>query len=77
MIVNARRRLGSFDLEAVEQATRAALHRAGARLLEQLLEADGDPEPLQCSCGRPMRFEGPRPKLLVSLLGNVTLSRPY
>ena len=38
VIVNARRKLGAFDLEALEQATRAALHRAGARLLEELLE---------------------------------------
>lgn len=29
-IVNARRKLGAFDLQGLELATRAALHRAGA-----------------------------------------------
>ena len=70
MIVNARRKVGAFDLEALEQATRAALHRAGARLLEELLEETEDAgQPPLCICGSPMRWEGPRPKRLVSLLG--------
>lgn len=78
MIVNARRRLGAFDLEALEEATRAALQRAGARLLEELLEEteDAGTAPL-CSCGAAMRCEGPRPKRLVSLLGSVSLQRLY
>ncbi len=78
MIVNARRRLGAFDLEALEEATRAALQRAGARLLEELLEESEDPTaaPL-CSCGAAMRCEGLRSKRLVSLLGNVSLRRLY
>ena len=76
MIVKARRRLGVFDLEAGEEATRAALQRAGARRLEQLLEEseDASEAPL-CSCGEPMRCEGPRPKRWVSLLGSVSLRR--
>ena len=78
MIVNARRRLGAFDLEALEEATRAALQRAGARLLEELLEEseDAGAAPV-CSCGAAMRCEGPRSKRLVSLLGNVSLRRLY
>ena len=68
MIGNARRKLGAFDLEALEQATRAALHRAGARLLEELLEETEDAgQPPLCTCGSPLRCEGPRPKQLVSL----------
>ena len=78
MIVNARRKVGAFDLEALEQATRAALHRAAARLLEELLEETEDEgQPPLCTCGSPMRCEGPRPKQLVSLLGVVSLRRPY
>ena len=78
MIVNARRKVGAFDLEALEQATRAALHRAGARLLEELLaETEDEGQPPLCTCGSPMRCEGPRPKQLVSLLGVVSLRRPY
>ncbi len=78
MIVNARRKLGTFDLEALEQATRAALQRAGARLLETLLEeTEQQAQQLLCSCGRGLRCEGPRPKRLVSLLGTVCLQRLY
>lgn len=78
VIVNARRKLGSFDLEALEEATRAALHRTGARLLEALLEeTEREGQPPLCSCGRPLRCAGPRPKRLVSLLGSVRLSRLY
>ena len=78
MIVNARRKLGSFDLEALEEATRAALQRAGARLLEELLQDTAEEgQPPLCSCGRPLRCEGPRPKRLVSLLGSVSLQRLY
>ena len=78
MIVNARRKTGALDLEALEQATRTALHRAGARLLEALLgESDEQGEPPLCLCGHAMRCAGARPKRLVSLLGAVTLQRPY
>jgi len=78
VIVKARRRLGGFDLEALEEATRAALQRAGARLLEELLEESEDAsQALLCSCGAAMRCEGPRPKRLVSLLGSVSLRRLY
>ena len=78
MIVEARRRLGAFDLQDLEEATRAALQRAVARLLKELLEEteDASQAPL-CSCGAPMRCEGPRPKRLVSLLGSVSLRRLY
>ena len=70
VIVEARRRLGAFDLQDLEEATRAALQRAGARLLKELLEEteDASQAPL-FSCGPAMRCEGPRPKRLVSLLG--------
>jgi nucleotide-binding universal stress UspA family protein len=78
VIVNARRKLGAFDLEALELATRTALHRAGAQLLEALLQdTDEEGQTPLCSCGSRMRCEGPRPKRLVSLLGAVSLRRPY
>ena len=78
MIVSARRKLGALDLEALESATRAALQRAGARLLEELLqESEDEDQPPLCCCGQPMRCKGPRPQRLVSLLGGVRLSRRY
>ncbi len=62
VIVNARRKVGAFDLEALEQATRAALHRAGARLLEELLaETEDEGQPPLCTCGSPMRCLGRGP----------------
>jgi hypothetical protein len=40
VIFAARRKTGKVDLEALEMATRAALHRAGAAVLEELLAAE-------------------------------------
>ena len=78
VISRARRKSAGWDLEALEQATRAALQRAGARLLQELLEQpDHSGPPLRCSCGQDMRCEGARPKRLVSLLGTLILQRPY
>ena len=37
LIFAGRRKSGKLDLEAVEMATRTALHRAGATVLEELL----------------------------------------
>ncbi len=78
LIFAARRKQQHWDLEALETATRAALHRAGAKLLEQLLEAPADaaPEP-SCRCGRRTRHRGRRPKTVVSVLGAVAIERPY
>ncbi len=52
VIFAARRKTGLLDLEAVEQATRDALHQAGAGLLETLLNEDEPAASQQpCSCG--------------------------
>ena len=73
-----RRKRGSLDLEAVEQATRDALHQAGAVLLETLLNEDAAGESQQsCACGSPARYAGRRPKKLVTMLGEVVVERPY
>jgi hypothetical protein len=42
VIFAGRRKAEKLDLEAVEMATRAALHRAGAAGLEELLAAEGE-----------------------------------
>ena len=68
----------SLDLETVEQATRDALHQAGAVLLETLLNEDAAGESQQpCACGSPARYAGRRPKKLVTMLGEVVVERPY
>jgi len=65
-------------LEALEQATRDALHQAGAGLIETLLN-DDEPSESQHSrgCGQQARYAGRRPKKLVTMLGEVELERPY
>ena len=79
MAASARQRSGAFDLEALEQATRDALQRAGAAVLERLLGADEPDEDaaLACACGQGLQCQGPRPKQLVTLLGRVVLERLY
>ncbi len=78
VIFAARRKTGVLDLEAIEQATRAALHQAGARLLETLLNEDETAASQQpCSCGEPARYGGKRAKKLVTLLGPVVVERAY
>ncbi len=78
VIFAARRKSQALDLEAVEMATRATLHRAGAALLKELL-APPEPFPPQvsCGCGQGARFHGMRPKQLVTVLGPVETERPY
>ena len=80
MLCSARQRGAACDLEALEQATRDALRRAGAAVLQTLLNAEQEPDQpsaLACACGKPWHCQGLRPKQLVSLLGRLTLRRPY
>jgi hypothetical protein len=73
-----RRKTGALDLDALEQATRDALHRAGAGVLERLLNQAEPSEPrLPCDCGGQARCAGRRPKKLVTMLGEVVVERPY
>lgn len=74
----ARRKTASLDLEAVETATRAGLHRAGAALLSALLSQSGDHVArTACSCGAQARYHDQRPKRLLTALGPVQFKRAY
>ena len=59
---------------------RAALHRAGAAALSQLLQF---PEPatelrnITCPCGHQARYRELRSRRLLTALGEVKLSRPW
>lgn len=78
MIFAGRRKSGRLDLEAVEMATRAALHRAGAAVLEELLAREEDaPRRVPCGCGGEAHYRERRPKQLLTVLGRVHLERPY
>lgn len=74
----ARRKGGGWDLEAVEMAARAGLHRAGAAVLTGLLNDPGRPAgPVSCVCGQPARYHDQRPKQLLTVLGPVRFHRAY
>jgi hypothetical protein len=80
LVFQAQRKTGGLDLEAVEMALRAAMHRAGAATLTQLLRLeppDEDHMEVPCSCGRTARFKEMRAKSFLSVLGTVEVRRPY
>jgi hypothetical protein len=73
------RKSGRLDLEAVEMATRATMHQAGATVLRELLqksrhEADGE---VPCHCGERARFHEMRPKQILTVLGRIYIQRAY
>jgi len=78
IVFTSLRKVGSVDLEAVEGATRAAVHRAGAAVLKHLLD---EPEPfppaLPCGCGHHASFHATRSRQLLTAVGPVTFDRAY
>lgn len=69
-----------MDLEAVEMALRAAMHRAGAAALRQLLqfpEPGAEQRAIPCACGRQARYRQLRARRLLTAVGEVALSRPW
>lgn len=78
VIFSARRKSGKLDLEAVETATRAAMHRAGAAVLSELLSSsEAAPRKVPCACGRQAPYHDTRPKQLTTVLGEVCFERAY
>ena len=74
----ARRKSEKVDLEALEMATRAALQRAGAEVVEELLALpEAFPPQVPCACGHSARYQERRRKQLVTVLGRVETERPY
>lgn len=72
------RRQGRLDLEAIETATRAAMHRAGAAALQHLLnESEPFPVAVACECGQTARFRQRRSRNLLTAVGPVRLERAY
>jgi len=75
-----RKRTGRTDLEAVEMAFRAALHRAGAAALSQLLQFPGpaaEQRLISCSCGYQARYRELRSRRILTALGEVEITRPW
>jgi hypothetical protein len=74
----AQRKSAGLDLEAVEMATRAGLHRAGAAILSALLAGPEEHAPrAACPCGAEARYHDRRPKRLLTALGPVQFERSY
>jgi hypothetical protein len=72
------RKQGRMDLEAMEMAARSAMHRAGASIIEQLLNARRPVEAeTACECGHQARFHQMRPKQILTALGRIRMDRPY
>ncbi len=80
LIFAERKQTGSMDLEAVEMALRVAIHRAGAAVLTQLLQFPkpaADQRAIPCPCGHQARYRELRSHRLLTVLGEVELSRPW
>ena len=74
----ARRKDSGLDLEAVEMAARAGLHRAGSAVLAGLLTKDGGhADQVACECGQPAYYHDHRPKQLLTVLGPLQFNRAY
>ena len=78
VLSNGWRKSGCIDLEASEMATRAALHRAGAKVLTRLLE---QPVPnrrqIPCSCGGAAKYVEMRSKGILTVVGEAEVLRAY
>ena len=61
-------------------AVRTAMHHAGAAVLTKLLQLpapDADQRNIPCACGHQARYRELRSKSILSVVGNVEISRPY
>ena len=80
LVFQEQRKTGGIDLEAVEMAMRAAMHRAGACALSQLLRGD-PPGPQQreipCPCGHMARYRQMRARRVLTAVGEVELLRAW
>ncbi len=71
-------RSGRLDLEAIETATRAAMHRAGAGVLHHLLQESAPvPARVACECGESARYREKRSRNLLTAVGPVRFERAY
>ncbi len=72
------RKTGHLDLEAVEMLVRSALYQAGASTLTELLRfPEPDQRAIPCPCGRQAIYRELRTKKVLTVVGTVSVSRPY
>ena len=76
VIFSGRHKTGKLDLEAVETATRSAMHRAGAAVLSELLScSEAAPRQVPCARGAQAPYHDARPKQLTTVVGAVCFER--
>ncbi len=80
VVFQQRRKTGRLDLEATEMALRAALHRAGAAALSELLRFPppaADQRTIPCACGEQAHYHEQRARPVLTALGPGEVARPY
>ena len=80
MVFQGCRKTGRLDLEALETTVRAAMHRAGAAALGELLQfpaPNAAKRSIACGCGRQAHYRELRTKPVLTAVGLVRVSRPY
>src|SRR6266496_1243803 len=74
-------KLKEGDLKSVEELVRSTINAMGCQMMETLLSAKTQEQPpttkREGSCGHTMRLVGMRGKRLQTLMGPITLWRPY
>ena len=68
------------DLVAVEMLVRCSMHKVGAAVLIHLLISrvpTADDRGLTCKCGGQASYKDLRSKILLTILGKVSVTRPY
>ena len=69
-----------MDLEAVEMAFRATIHRAAAHALSELLRFEAPPHDrrqLPCACGHRAQYQELRSRPVLTVVGWVRMNRPW
>ena len=73
MLFTGQRQTGSPDLEAVETAARAAMHRAAAAVLTHVLSENGAvATAIACPCGMQAGYHGRRSRRVLTAVGEAT-----
>jgi hypothetical protein len=70
-----------LDLEAVETAVRAAMHRAGSAALTEMLQfaapTTKEARTIACPCGQHAHYRELRSRPVLTVVGQAQVSRPY
>jgi hypothetical protein len=80
VIFNGRRQSGHLDLEATEMVVRSVMHQAGVSVLAKLLcfaSPAADQRTIPCACGGQAHYRELRSKPVLTVVGQVEISRPY